>query len=353
MTLADRVVELAGEVEPPDAAAAEAARARHGRLAKPPGSLGVLEELGARLAAMAGRCPAPVPEHPAAVVAAGDHGVLARGVSPWPAEVTALMVEQFCTGRGAVNALAAVVGAQVTVLDVGVAADLPRHPRLRGAKVRRGTADLSIEPAMRAEECARAFLAGSGLAEELVGAGADLLVAGDMGIGNTTPAACLVAAFTGAPAGRVTGPGASGDPEPPPAKVEAVAGALERHRPAAGEPLAALAAVGGLEHAALAGLIVGGAAERVPVLLDGVSTVAAALAASALSPACVGYLVASHLSTEPGAAIGLEHLGLSPLLSLEMRLGEGTGGLLAVPLVRSAAAALAQMATLEEIGADR
>jgi nicotinate-nucleotide--dimethylbenzimidazole phosphoribosyltransferase len=351
MSLAERVTELAAEVEVPDAAAADAARERHRALAKPPGSLGALEELGARLAAIAGRSPPPVPERPATVVAAGDHGVLTQGVSPWPAEVTALMVGQFCAGRGAVNALADVAGAQVSVLDVGVAADLPRHPRLRAAKVRRGTADLSVGAAMEREEAARAFLAGAGMAEELTGAGVDLLVTGDMGIGNTTAAACLIAAFTGHPAERVTGPGASGEAHASPAKVKVVARALERHRPRPDDPLGALCSVGGLEHAALAGLIIGGAAERMPVVLDGVSTVAAALAATALCPAAAGYLVASHLSTEPGAGLGLEHLGLEPLLSLQMRLGEGTGGLLAVPIVRAAAAALAQMATLEEVGA--
>jgi nicotinate-nucleotide--dimethylbenzimidazole phosphoribosyltransferase len=350
MSLAERVAELAGGVPAVDADAAEAARERHDRLVKPPGSLGRLEALGARLAAIAGTCPPPVPERPAAVVAAGDHGVLARGVSAWPAEVTALMVGEFCAGRAAVNALAGCAGAAVSVLDVGVAGDLPRHPRLRAAKVARGTADLSQGAAMTPDEASRAVLAGAGLAEELAGAGADLLVTGDMGIGNTTPAAALICAFTGHPAERVAGPGAGADNGTVARKAQVVREALERHAPDPGDALGVVAAVGGLEHAALAGLVLGGARAGLPVVLDGVSTVAAALVARGLCPASAGYLVAGHRSTEPGAGIGLDALGLEPLLDLGMRLGEATGGLLAVPLVRAAAAALSGMATFEEAG---
>ena len=350
MSLEAAVLALAAEVEPAAAAAEAAAAERHAQLVKPPGSLGRLEPLGARLAGIAGVCPPPVPARPAAVVAAGDHGVLAQGVSLWPAEVTGLMVGQFCAGRAAVNALAATVGAQVAVLDVGVASDLPRHPRLRGSRVRAGTGDLSREPAMTREEAARAVLAGAGLAEELTGAGVDLLVTGDMGVGNTTPAAALVAAFTGAPAAAVTGAGAGGDAERVRHKADVVERALERHRPSAEDPLGALAAVGGLEHAALAGLALGGAAARVPVVLDGVSTLAAALVARALAPAALDYLVAGHRSPEPGATVALAALDLEPLLELDMRLGEASGGLLAVPLVRAAAAVLGGMATFAEAG---
>lgn len=348
MTLEARVLELVHEVSGVDEGCADAARTRHDRLVKPPGSLGRLEELGIQLAAIAGACPPPVCERPAAVVAAGDHGVLAQGVSAWPGEVTAAMVGQFCSGRAAVNALAACVGAQVSVLDVGVAVDLPRHPRLRSARVQPGTADLSLAPALDREAAARALLAGAGIAEELAAAGVDLLVTGDMGIGNTTPAACLVAAFTGAPAERATGPGAGCDDGALARKADVVRRALERHRPAPDDPIGALAAVGGLEHAALVGLILGGARGRLPVVLDGVSTVASALVACALCPAARGYVIAGHRSTEPGATLGLERLALEPLLDLGMRLGEATGGLLAVPLVRAAAAALSRMATFEE-----
>ena len=338
------------EIASVDAGAAAAARARHDRLVKPPGSLGRLEEVGAWLASIARRCPPPLPERPAALVCAGDHGVLAQGVSAWPAEVTAIMVGEFCADRAAVNALARTAGASVSVLDVGVAGELPRHPLLKSSKVRVGTADLAQGPAMTREEAARAVLAGVDLAEQLTAGGADLLVAGDMGIGNTTPAACLIAAFTGRPAEDVTGPGAGGDAAAVAHKAGVVRRALERHAPDPADALGTLAAVGGLEHAAIAGFILGAALQRVPLILDGVSTLAAGLVGRALSPAALGYAVAGHRSPEPGATVALEALGRVPLLELGLRLGEATGALLAVPLVQAAAAALAQMATFEEAG---
>ncbi|MDQ3362605.1 MAG: nicotinate-nucleotide--dimethylbenzimidazole phosphoribosyltransferase [Actinomycetota bacterium] len=351
MSLEDRVMELAAETPPPDERAVAEARQRHLTLTKPPGSLGRLEELGARLAGMVGECPPPVPESPAVVVCAGDHGVLGRGVSPWPREVTALMVRNFCAGGAAVNAVAKIVGVRVSVLDVGVASELDRHPSLRGAKVRLGTDDLSRGLAMGREEAARAVLAGAGVAEELVeSGGVDLLVTGDMGIGNTTPAAALISAFTGHPAGETTGRGTGIDDETYDLKVRVVREALELHTPDPGDPIGVLGAVGGLEHAAIVGVILMGAACGVPVVLDGVVSNAAALAARALAPDSVGYVVAGHLSAEPGARIALDSLGLQPLLDLDMRLGEGTGGLLAVPLVQAAARALGEMATLEELG---
>jgi nicotinate-nucleotide--dimethylbenzimidazole phosphoribosyltransferase len=351
VALEDRVRELAGEVEPADASAAEDARERQSGLLKPRGSLGRLEELGARLAGMAGTSPPPVPENPAVVVCAGDHGVLARGVSPWPIEVTAAMVENFCAGGAAVNAVARTVGARVSVLDVGVASELDRHPLLRGAKVRPGTDDLSEGPAMGREEAARAVLAGAGIAGELVeSGGVDLLVTGDMGIGNTTPAACLIAAFAGRPAREVTGRGTGIDDATLERKIRVVEEALELHRPNTDDPIGALAALGGLELAALVGLILTGAAYRIPVLLDGVVSNSAALVVRALAPNSVDYMIAGHLSAEPGARIALEKLGLEPLLDLDMRLGEGTGGLLAVPLVQAAARTLGEMATLDGAG---
>jgi nicotinate-nucleotide--dimethylbenzimidazole phosphoribosyltransferase len=351
VALEDRVGELAAEVEPAAAGAAERARERHRRLLKPPGSLGRLEDLGVRLSGMAGESPPPVPENPAVVICAGDHGVLAQGVSPWPKGVTAAMVESFCAGGAAVNALAGTVGARVSVLDVGVASELERHPLLRAAKARAGTGDLSEGPAMSREEAARAVLAGAGVAEELVeSGGVDLLVTGDMGIGNTTPAACLVAAFTGRPAREVTGRGTGIDDATLERKTGVVEGALELHDPDPADPVGVLAALGGLEHAALVGMILMGAVYGVPILLDGVVSNSAALVARALAPHSTDYAVAGHLSVEPGARIALQELCLEPLLDLGMRLGEGTGGLLAVPLVRSAARVLSEMKTLEEAG---
>jgi nicotinate-nucleotide--dimethylbenzimidazole phosphoribosyltransferase len=350
VTLEDRVVELAAEIPPPDEAAAERARRRHLRLTKPPFSLGQLEELGARLAGMAGECPPPVPKSPAVIVCAGDHGVLERGVSPWPQAVTAAMVNNFCRGGAAVNAIAKTVGARVSVLDVGVAGELERHPLLRAAKVRPGTGDLTRGPAMRREEAARAVMAGAGVAEELVeSGGVDLLVAGDMGIGNTTPAACLISAFTGSPPEETTGRGTGIDEATLKLKISVVKEALELHAPDPEDPLGVLAQIGGLEHAAIVGVILAGAVYGVPVILDGVVSDSAALAARALAPHSAGYVIAGHRSAEPGARISLRSLNLHPLLDLDLRLGEGTGGLLAVPLVQAAARTLAEMATLEEI----
>jgi nicotinate-nucleotide--dimethylbenzimidazole phosphoribosyltransferase len=351
VALEDRVLELAADVAPPDETAVREARERHLGLTKPPGSLGRLEELGARLAGMVGGCPPPVPKNPAVLICAGDHGVLERGVSPWPQAVTAAMVGNFCDGGAAVNAIAKTVGSRVSVLDVGVAGELEGHPLLRTAKVRRGTEDLSRGPAMSRDEAARAVMAGAGVAEELVESGAvDLLVTGDMGIGNTTPAACLISAFTGSPPEQTTGRGTGIDDETLKFKVNVVQEALRMNAPQPGDPLGALAAVGGLEHAAIVGIILTGAIYGVPVILDGVVSNSAALVASALASHSAGYLVAGHRPAEPGARIVLEYLELEPLLDLGMRLGEGTGGLLAVPLVQSAARALAEMATLDELG---
>jgi nicotinate-nucleotide--dimethylbenzimidazole phosphoribosyltransferase len=351
VALEDRIAELAAEIPPVDEAAVVETRRRHLALAKPAGSLGRLEELGARLAGVVGECPPPVPENPAVLVCAGDHGVLERGVTPWPQAVTAAMVGNFCGGGAAVNAIAKTVGARVSVLDVGVAGEVEGHPLLRTAKVRRGTDDLSRGPAMGRGEAARAVMAGAGVAEELIeSGGVDLLVTGDMGIGNTTPAACLISAFTGSPPEETTGRGTGIDGETLKLKVNVVHEALGLHDPDPGDPLGVLATVGGLEHAAIVGVILTGAVYGVPVILDGVVSNSAALAAHAFDPHSAGYVIAGHLSAEPGARIVLEHLELEPLLNLGMCLGEGTGGLLAVPLVRAAARSLAEMTTLEELG---
>jgi nicotinate-nucleotide--dimethylbenzimidazole phosphoribosyltransferase len=350
VALEGRVLELAGEVGPLDGKATARARERHLALTKPPGSLGRLEDLGVRLSAMAGEVPPPAPEEPAVVICAGDHGVLARGVSPWPKEVTATMVENFCAGGAAANAIARTIGARISILDVGVAAGLEQHPLLRTAKVRPGTDDLSRGPAMGREDAAKAVMSGAGIAEELIESGVDLLVTGDMGIGNTTPAAALISAFTGRSPREVTGRGTGIDDKILELKVCVIEEALRLHEPDLDDPLGTLAALGGLEHAAIVGLILMGAVYGVPVVLDGVVSDSAALVARALSTDCVGYLVAGHLSAEPGATVALEHLGLEAVFDLRMRLGEGTGGLLAVPVVQAGARVLREMATMEEMG---
>jgi nicotinate-nucleotide--dimethylbenzimidazole phosphoribosyltransferase len=350
MAIEDRVLELAGEVQPIDRIALERAWEQQLVLTKPPGSLGDLEGLGVRLSGMSGEVPPPVPGNPTVVICAGDHGVLSRGVSPWPQEVTAAMVKNFCSGGAAANVLARTVGARMSVLDVGVARVLERHPLLRMAKVRPGTEDLSQGSAMSREDAARAVMSGAGIAEELVESGVDLIVTGDMGIANTTPAAALISAFTGRPPEEVTGRGTGIDDETLEFKIEVVEEALQMHKPDPDDPLGTLAALGGLEHAAIVGLILIGAIYGVPVILDGVVSNSAALVAQALTPSCVGYLIAGHLSVEPGAVATLEHLGLEPVLNLHLRLGEGTGGLLAVPIVQAAARVLGEMATMEEAG---
>ncbi len=337
-------------IAPLDATAMADARARQGRLTKPPGSLGELEDLSVRLAGLAGECPPPLPEPAAVAVFAADHGVHAQGVTPWPQEVTTQMVANFLAGGAVINAVAAQLGADVVVVDVGVAGEVPAAPGLLSRKVRPGTADLAEGPAMDRAEAVRALEVGIAVATELVDAGHRCLLTGDMGIANTTASAALVAAFTGEPAERVTGRGTGVDDATYERKVAVVRRALERHRPDPADPVGVLAAVGGLEHAALAGFLLGAAARRTPVILDGVIACAAALAARALAPDVTGALTAGHLSTEPAAAVATAALGLRPLLDLGMRLGEGSGATLALPLVQSAARVLRDVATFDAAG---
>lgn len=343
----DALAHLLAGVAPIDDRAAEAARRRLAALATPPGALGRLEELGVGLAAIAGVCPPPPPDTPGLVIAAADHGVHAQQVSPWPQAVTTAMARTFCDGRATANAFAAIVDARVRVADIGMVTAPPSHPRLDERSVRSGTRDLSIEPALTHEEFVAAVLAGADVAGQMVADGIDALVTGDMGIANTTAAAALIARFTGRTAGEVTGRGTGIDDAALARKRRAVEAALDRH--AADGPLAAMAGIGGLEHAALVGVILTGAAARLPVVLDGVNAGAAGLAAVALAPESAGYLIAGHRSPEPGASAALTHLDLEPVLDLGLRLGEGTGALLALPVLRAAAATLRDVATLDEV----
>jgi nicotinate-nucleotide--dimethylbenzimidazole phosphoribosyltransferase len=336
---------------PVDAAAGRSAAELHDRLTKPRGALGRVEALGVQLAAISSVVPPPVPAPAAVAVFAGDHGVLAEGVTPWPKEVTAQMVANFLAGGAAINVLARQLRASVTVVDVGVDADLPTAPGLRAAKVRRGTADLAVEPALTVDDVTAALDVGAGVAADLVGGGARALVTGDMGIGNTTPSAAVIAALTGQPAAAVTGRGTGIDDATLARKVAAVESGLARlaSRPAP-DARVILAEVGGLEIAAIAGFVVGGAAARVPVVVDGVIALAGTLAATAIAPDALGYCVAGHRSTEPGATAALVHLGIEPVLDLGLRLGEGTGACLALPVVEAAARVLAEMATFDSAG---
>ena len=343
---------LAATVKPPSEAAARAAAELQDRLTKPRGSLGRLEALGAQLSAIAGTCPPPVPEPVTIGVFAGDHGVVEAGVTSWPSEVTAQMVANFCAGGAAINVLARHIGATVVVVDVGVATPLPDElATVVRRNVARGTANLATGPAMTEDQAIAAFDVGARTGAEAVGNGARMLVTGDMGIGNTTPSAALIAALTSTSPRTVTGRGTGIDDDMLATKTRVIEVALGRLRPDA-PPLTIVAEVGGLEIAALAGFIVAGAAAQVPVMIDGVIAVAAALVASAFAPAATGYLIAGHRSSEPGASTGLAHLGLQPVLDLGLRLGEGSGAALAVPIVQAAAKILREMATFGSAGVE-
>jgi nicotinate-nucleotide--dimethylbenzimidazole phosphoribosyltransferase len=339
--------ECATRIAPLDTRAMDDAAARHDQLTKPPGSLGRLEVLGVQLAGIAGSSPPPVPDPTAVAVFAADHGVVASGVTPWPQDVTAQMVANFARGGAAINAIAAQVGAVVRVVDVGVAADLSHLASITHAKVRAGTADLAREPAMTAADVTAALDVGASVAADLVADGHMLLVTGDMGIGNTTASAAVIAACTGRPAVDVTGRGTGIDDAMLAHKRDVVASALARLGDARGGHVV-LAEVGGLEIAALAGFVVGGTASGVPVVVDGVIALAALCAAELFVPGVAARCVAGHRSTEPGATVALDHLGLVPVLDLELRLGEGTGACLAVPIVQAAARVLRDMATFGE-----
>lgn len=346
MTLAETLA----AIRPADTSAAVRAAERHVRLTKPPGSLGVLEEVSVRLAGIAGECPPPLPEPAAVVVFAADHGVYAQGVTPWPQEVTVQMVANLLAGGAVVSALAPAAGVSTVIVDVGVAGEVADHPGLLRRRIRSGTADMTVEPAMRRDEAIAAIELGIALAHEQVAAGRRCLLPGDMGIANTTASAALIAALTGAAAAGVTGRGTGIDDAMLAHKVAVVERALALHTPSVSDPVGVVAAVGGLEHAATVGLILGAAELRVPVVLDGVISVSSALVAAALAPASVDVLIAGHRSAEPGSATALSALGLTPLLDLGMRLGEGSGGVLAYPLVVAAARVLREVATFDDAG---
>jgi nicotinate-nucleotide--dimethylbenzimidazole phosphoribosyltransferase len=344
------LAETIAAIAPLDIAAVAAARERQAGLTKPPGSLGVLEDVSVQLAGLSRQCPAPVPEPAAVAVFAADHGVHAQRVTPWPQEVTAQMVGNFLAGGAVINALATQTGAEVVVVDVGVAADLEPTPGLLDRKIRRGTRDMTREPALTRDEVTQAVEVGIAVARDLAGHGSRCLLTGDMGIANTTASAALVAGFTGAPAAAVTGRGTGVDDEMLAHKIDVVERALALHRPDPADAIGVLAAFGGLEHAALAGFVLGAAAARIPVLLDGVIACAAALVAQALAPDCTAAMIAGHRSVEPGASLALRALRLTPLIDLDLRLGEGSGAVLALPLVQSAARVLRDVATFDAAG---
>jgi nicotinate-nucleotide--dimethylbenzimidazole phosphoribosyltransferase len=337
-------------ISPVDEHARQQARARQDSLTKPPGSLGRLEQLSIDLAGMTGRMDPPLKDRVVFTLAA-DHGVAAEGVSAYPKEVTAQMVLNFLAGGAAVNVLARLAAARVVVADLGVDADLPNHPQLRSLKVRRGTASITQGPAMSIEEAQQAVNHGRQLVLDEIEHGLDVALTGDMGIGNTTASAALICALTELDPKEVVGRGTGVDGEGLERKRKAVRSALETNaeRIAQG-PLDALAAVGGLEIAGLVGVIIEAASQRRPVVIDGFISSAAALTAARIAPGATAYMIASHRSQELGHAAALNELGLKPLLDLDLRLGEGTGAVLALPLLDAAVRILNDMATFDEAG---
>jgi len=336
-------------IVPPDAAVAAATQRLLDGKTKPRRSLGRLEEIACRIAAMRGR-PLPPPPVGAIVVMAADHGVAAEGVSAYPQEVTRQMVLNFVRGGAAINVLARRAGARLVVVDMGVAGELEPAPGLLLRRIAAGTRSLASGPAMSRADAVRAIEAGVAIARDLARAGVTLLGTGEMGIANTTAASALAAALTGRPVAELTGRGTGVDDAALRRKVAVIERALIVNRPDAADPLGTLAQLGGFEIAGLAGLILGAAAERVPVVLDGVITAAAALVAVRLAPRAAGYLLAAHRSVEPAHAPLLAALELEPLVDLALRLGEGTGAALAFGLIEAAIALLHEMASFADAG---
>ncbi len=345
----DRIKETIAAIQPLDAVAMQTARERQRQLTKPEGSLGRLEDLSVQLAGITGR-PRPRFRDPVIITMAGDHGVALQGVSAYPREVTPQMVMNFLRGGAAINVLARHVGARVVVVDMGVAVDLPQEPGLVDRKIARGTRDLSLEPAMTREEAQRALETGIEVVTHEVDNGSDMVATGDMGIGNTTPSSAIIAAVTGRPVAQVTGRGTGVDDAGLAIKVAVIERALAINVPNPSDALDVLSKVGGFEIGGLAGVMLGAAARRVPVVVDGFISGAAALIAFGLAPAVRPYLIGAHRSVEIGHRAVFEHLGIEPLLDFNLRLGEGTGAALGISICQAASKILDEMATFAEAG---
>jgi len=331
-----------------DGVAIEAATARQNSLTKPQGSLGRLEDLAVQLAGIQAT-ERPNVDRKWIIVAAGDHGVTAQGVSAFPAEVTPQMVANFLGGGAAINVLSRMVGAEVMIVDCGVAGEIPGPT---DALVRRsqgrGTADFTAGPAMSLEQADAAIDAGVAIAGELAEKGAQLIAPGEMGIGNSTSAAAITAVMTGADVSTVAGRGTGIDDEGLERKIDAINRGIARNKPSSEDPRGVLSAVGGFEIGFIAGLMLGAASHRIAIVLDGYIATSAALIAAQIDPAVTGYMIGGHRSVEPGHTIALDHLGLRPLLELDMRLGEGSGAALAMSIIDAAVNLHNGMATFAE-----
>jgi len=343
------LAETIQKIQSLDERAMQAARERQYQLTKPAGSLGRLEEISIQLAGITGQ-PRPRFKQPVVITMAADHGVAQQGVSAYPREVTPQMVLNFLRGGAAINVLARHVGARVVVVDMGVASDLPPDSDLVIKKIAFGTRDFSQGPAMTRGEAQRAVEAGIEVATREIARGADMLATGDMGIGNTTPSSAIVAAFTRRPVAELTGRGTGVDDAGLARKVAVIERALEINRPDPMDALDVLSKVGGFEIGGLAGVIIGAAARRAPVIIDGFISGAAAMIAYHLAPMTQPYMIAAHRSVEIGHQVMLEHMQLKPLLDLDLRLGEGTGAALGISLCQAACKILDEMATFGEAG---
>lgn len=337
------------EIVRPDTALNDEAAARQKQLITPAGSLGRLETLGAWLTSVQDQCPPRPLERVRVVVFAGDHGVAARDVSPNPQDVTAQMLRAVVDGRAAVNALAHTCGATVRVVDMSVATDVPDLPdEVTRYKVRRATGDIAVEDAMTADETATAFAAGVAIADAEIDAGADLLIPGDLGVANSTTAATLIGILSSRDAGGVTGRGSGITDEMWIRKAAAIRDAMRRGRPVRGDQLALVAMVGGPDFAAMTGFLLQAAVRRTPVVLDGLAAAASAMLAHRIAYRSAAWWQAAHASDEPAHALAIARLQLEPLLDYRLQVGEGAGALVAVPLLRAAQAALADIATFDE-----
>ena len=341
--------EVLENIRPVDVAAMRRARTRQRTLTKPSGSLGRLEDISVQLAGIFGT-ERPQTPGKTVIIAAADHGVVSQGVSGYPSEVTAQMVRNILADGAAISVLCRQLGVRRVIVDAGVAGELPSSPEIRSLCMGRGTSDISQGPAMTREQAEQCLCAGIDQAVEAANAGADLIGTGDMGIGNTTPASAIVAVLTGQSPQDTTGKGTGRSSEELAHKVAVVEQALAVNSPDPGDPLEVLAKVGGFEIGVLAGVILGGAMMRRAVVLDGFISGAAALIACSLSRVARDYLIASHRSAEKGHRLALSRLKLRPLLDLRLRLGEGTGAVLAMPVIEGAARCLAEMATFTEAG---
>ena len=340
---------LVNKIQPLDKAAMQKARLRQDMLTKPQGSLGRLEELSIQLAGITGK---PIPEirDKVIITMAGDHGVVAEGVSAYPQEVTPQMVLNFLSGGAAINVLARYIQARVVIVDMGVASDIPAGEKLIVKKVTHGTANITRGPAMSREQAEASVMSGVEIVEAEVSRGLDIAGTGDMGIGNTTPSAAIACALMGQSPKDIAGRGTGVDDEGLRRKIEAIERALKANQPNPKDGLDVLAKVGGFEIGGLAGVMIGAAANRKPVMVDGFISTAAAMIAVSIAPQCRDYLIAAHRSKEHGHGLMLDWLGLKPLFDLDLRLGEGTGAALGISMAEAACKVLAEMATFGEAG---